>query len=274
MSAPDRHSTGCVFADADGDGDADLLLLALGGPNELFLNDGAGRFRGAGDGAGLASSAGSETATLADVDGDGDLDLYVANYKAYTTLDRMSPQSRSFSQVVRELGPRRFEVRERYRADYTLVEREDLGGVSLVQRADPDFFYRNDGNGRFVREPIARNPRFLDEAGRQLAAEPEDFGLAAMFADLDGDGAPDLYVANDFEDPDQFWRNDGSGNFRLAPWYTMRSTSNSTMAVDVGDVNRRRAPRSVPGGHAEPRHATAQDADRDAHLGAEAAGVG
>ena len=150
----------------------------------------------------------------------------------------MSPQSRSFSQVVRELGPRRFEVRDRYRAEYTLVEREDLGGVSLVQRADPDFFYRNDGGGRFVREPIARNPRFLDEAGRQLAAEPESFGLAAMFADLDGDGAPDLYVANDFEDPDQFWRNDGSGNFRLAPWYTMRSTSNSTMAVDVGDVNR------------------------------------
>jgi hypothetical protein len=123
-------------------------------------------------------------------------------------------------------------------AEYRLVDREDLGGISLEQRADPDFFYRNEGAGRFVREPIAGNPRFVDEQGRMLAEEPEDFGLAAIFADLDGDGAPDLYVANDFEDPDQFWLNDGRGNFRLAPWFAMRSSSNSTMAVDVGDVDR------------------------------------
>jgi hypothetical protein len=123
-------------------------------------------------------------------------------------------------------------------AEYRLVDREDLGGISLEQRADPDFFYRNEGAGRFVREPIAGNPRIVDEQGRMLAEEPEDFGLAVIFADLDGDGAPDLYVANDFEDPDQFWLNDGRGNFRLAPWFAMRSSSNSTMAVDVGDVDR------------------------------------
>ncbi len=238
VAAPDRYSTGCVFADVDGNGHLDLILLALGGPNALFLNDGTGRFTEQGEGAGLTSSAGSTTIAVADVDGDGDLDLYVVNYKAYTTLDRMSPQERAFDQVVRPLGFRQSEVRERYRAEYKLVDREDLGGISLVQRADPDFFYRNDGAGRFVREPIAGNPRFVDEHGRVLAEEPEDFGLAAMFADLNGDGAPDLYVANDFEDPDQFWLNDGRGNFRLAPWYALRSTSNSTMAVDVGDVDR------------------------------------
>jgi len=238
VAAPDRYSTGCVLADIDGNGHLDLILVALGGPNALFLNDGAGHFSEQGEDAGLTSSAGSTTIAAADVDGDGDLDLYVANYKAYTALDRISPQERAFDQVVRQLGPRAFEVRERYRSEYKLVDREDLGGISLVQRADPDFFYRNDGAGRFVREPIAGNPRFVDEHGRVLAAEPEDFGLAAMFVDLNGDGAPELYVANDFEDPDQFWLNDGRGNFRLAPWYAMRSTSNSAMAVDVGDVDR------------------------------------
>lgn len=236
INTANRHSTGCVLADVDGDADLDLILLALGGPNALFRNDGTGRF--AEEEAGLQSTAGSTTATLADVDGDGHLDMYVANYKAYTTLDRISPQRRSFDQVVRELGPRRFEVREQYRKDYKLVTREDLGGISLVQRADPDFFYRNDGSGSFVREPMVGNARFLDEEGRQVSEDAEDFGLAAMFADLDGDRAPDLYVANDFEDPDQFWRNDGRGNFRLVPWYTLRSASNSAMALDIGDVNR------------------------------------
>ncbi|HEX9580538.1 MAG TPA: CRTAC1 family protein, partial [Gemmatimonadales bacterium] len=238
VGAPDRYSTGCAFADVDADGDLDLLLAALGGPNALFLNDGAGRFTEQGEDAGLRSSAGSTTIAVADVDGDGWLDLYVANYKAYTTLDHISPQERSFDQVARQVGPRRFEVRERYRRDYRLVDREDLGGISLEQRADPDFFYRNDGGGRFIREPIAGNRRFVDERGHRLTVEPESFGLAAMFADLDGDGTPDLYVANDFEDPDQFWRNDGRGNFRLVQWNAVRSTSNSGMAVDVGDVDR------------------------------------
>jgi len=46
-----------------------------------------------------------------------------------------------------------------------------------------------------VREPMAHNPRFVDETGVQLHEEREDFGLAAVFADLTGDGAPELYVA-------------------------------------------------------------------------------
>src|SRR5439155_873061 len=91
---------------------------ALGGPNALFLNDGTGHFTEQGADAGLTSSAGSTTIALADVDGDGWLDLYIANYKAYTTLDRMSPQERSFDHVVRQLGPGRFAVREQYRRDY------------------------------------------------------------------------------------------------------------------------------------------------------------
>jgi hypothetical protein len=235
VAAPDRFSTGCAFADVDGDGAPDLILLSLGGPNALFMNDETGHFTE--QAAGLTSTAGSMTVAVADVDGDGDLDLYVVNNKAYTALDRIAPQERAFNRTTRQLGPNRYEVLERYRKDYKLVDRADLGGISLVQRAEPDFFYLNDGKGHFVREPMARNPRFLDEDGAPLRDEREDFGLAAMFADLNRDGAPDLYVANDFEDPDQLWLNDGRGRFRLIPWYALRATSNSGMAVAVGDVN-------------------------------------
>jgi hypothetical protein len=236
VAAPNRTSTGCAFADVDGDGDTDLILLALGGPNAVFVNDGTGRFSE--QSAGLTDSAGSMTVAVADVDGDGDLDLYVANNKPYTTIDRIPPQERGFDRITRTLGPDRYEVRPQYRRDYKVVNRADLGGYSLVQRADPDFFYLNDGTGRFTREPMARNKRFRDEMGNVLPDEYEDFGLAAMLADLNGDGAPDLYVANDFEDRDQLWVNDGRGDFRLIPWYAVRATSNSGMAVALGDVNR------------------------------------
>lgn len=238
VAAADRFSSGCVIADVNGDGSRDLIVSAIGGTNALYVNDGKGNFTEQGAEAGLASNAGSTTLAMADVNGDGALDLYVANYRARTTLDEISPQERSFDQVVRQTGPDKFELKEKYRNDYRVVDRPDLGGVSLEQRADPDFFYLGDGKGRFLRERIAGNPRFRDRDGASLKSDPEDFSLAAIFADLDGDRAPDLYVANDFEDPDLVWKNDGRGNFRQMPATAVRSTSNSGMAVDVADINR------------------------------------
>ncbi|MGQ0703540.1 MAG: FG-GAP repeat domain-containing protein, partial [Gemmatimonadales bacterium] len=234
----DRASTGAVLADIDGDGDLDLLVSALGGPNALFLNYGQGRFTEDTTYLGRASRAGSTTMTLADVDGNGSLDLYVANYKAYTALDIYSPAERAFEQVVEQTGPMSFAVKPAMRKDYKVVMRHDLGSVVLVQRADPDWFYLNDGKGRFTAEPLRRNPRFRNEDGQQLAEDPEQFGLAARFYDVNGDLAPDLYVVNDFEDPDQFWINDGRGSFRLVPRLAQRTSSNAGMAVDFGDFNR------------------------------------
>jgi hypothetical protein len=233
VAAADQHSTGATFADADGDGDLDLLVLALGGTNAWFLNDGRGRFTEQA----LPDSAGSTTGALADVDGDGDLDLVISNYKAYTTLDSLPPQLRAFDQLARQTGPTRFEINPQYRRDYRLVPREDLRGVSIVQRADPDFFYLNEGGGRWTRVPFTAD-RFRDEDGRVLPYDPESFGLAVRFNDMDRDGDQDFYIANDFEDPDEFWINDGTGRFRLAPRTALRTTSNSTMAVDFADVDR------------------------------------
>jgi len=234
----DRPATGAMLADLDGDGDNDLVVLSMGGGTALFTNDGHGRFTEVTRAAGLATDPlGSTTVAAADVEGDGDLDLYVANYKTRNMLDSLSPQQRAFDQVVRKVGDR-YEVIPDRRADYRVVDRPDIGGLVLVQRADPDWFYRNDGAGRFTREPIANNPRFLDESGQPFREEPEDFGLAARFYDINADGAPDLYVANDFEDPDRFWLNDGAGRFRLIDRQAIRRTANSNMAVDFADIDR------------------------------------
>ncbi len=59
-----------------------------------------------------------------------------------------------------------------------------------------DLLYLNEGNGRFR------------EVGVQAGLEAADFrhGLGAQFVDTNGDGRPDLYVAND-EDPNQLYVN-------------------------------------------------------------------
>lgn len=236
VGAAGRYSTGAAFADIDGDGDLDLILLATTGPNAIFLNDGRGRFTEHGADLGLdPTGRGGTTVAMADVDGDGDLDLYVANYKPYTPIDSMSSEQRSFNRVVRQLGPNRFEVGPDHARDFKLVRREDMGGMVLSMRAEPDDFYLNEG-GRFSH--LSRTAgRFRDPEGRPLTQEEESFTLDARFADLNGDGAPDLYVVNDFEDTDQFWLNDGAGGFRRADWTVQRQISNSGMGVDVGDLN-------------------------------------
>lgn len=229
-----RHTTGVVFLDADGDGDMDLVTGALGAANLLWRNDGTGRF--AADTL-PGPPLGTTTIAVADVDGDGDLDMFAATYKTRSTLDRYPPQERSFNQVVRSLGSGRYEVVPRFRADYRVRVNEELNTVVRSQRADPDILYLNDGTGKF-RAEIAGGPRFHDEHDRPLQEPPDYFGLAARFQDVNADGAPDLYVSNDFEDPDAFWINRGDGTFRLAPALALRTTSNSSMSADFADVDR------------------------------------
>ncbi len=230
-------TTGAVFADVNGDGHPDLIVGTLGGPLKLWLNDGKGHFTDATKTSGLDSGYAATTLTLADVDGNGTLDLYVATYKTRNALDAYPPQARSFDQVVKKIGEH-YEVLPEWKKEYRIEERADLGGIVRSQRADPDLFFLNDGTGHFTRVPITA-PHFLGADGKPLAEEPDFFGLAARFYDVNGDGAPDLYVCNDFEDPDQFWINDGKGNFRLASPYALRETSNTCMSVDFADLGRR-----------------------------------
>jgi hypothetical protein len=236
VAACDRHASAAAFADVDGDGDLDLVLLSTTGPNAIFLNDGTGHFTERRDLGLDTTGRGGTGIAMADVDGSGHLALYVANYKAYFIDDSVPPDQRGFRQLVHETGPRRYEVAPEFRRDYKLVNRPDMGGLRITQRASPNELYLNDGAGHFRKLTLA-DGRMRDASGKPVVQEDESFTLAARFVDLDGDGAPELYVGNDFEDLDQLWFNDGRGTFRLAPWFVQRQMSNSTMGVDVADVN-------------------------------------
>jgi hypothetical protein len=192
---------GCAAADADGDGDVDCLVTGYG--RNLFLrNRGDGTFEDGTDAAGLRGGGFSAGAAWADLDGDGHLDVYVTRYVRW----RDDP-------ALRRTESRQF-------------------GLKIPAALNPSTFppetnlaYRNRGDGTF--EEVAEAWGIANAAGRSL-------GAAA--ADLDGDGLPEIYVANDVSD-NALFRNLGGGAFADVSHTSCTADYRGAMGLAVEDVD-------------------------------------
>ncbi len=225
VACPGMFSTGAVFADVNGDGRLDLFVAGNNGPNALFINDGRGRFTNGTAAAGLISKPlGSTSVALADLDGNGTLDLFVANYGETTIL-------RSGGEVGFRMVNGKPVVSGRAARRWKIV------AGHLIEVGEPSAVYLNDGQGRF--NPLSwTDGAFLDEDGKPLKELPMDLSLSVMMRDINDDGAPDIYVCNDFQTPDRIWLNDGQARFHALPRLAMRQVSHFSMGVDFADIDR------------------------------------
>ncbi len=197
---------GAFVADYDGDGWPDILVTNFG-KNVLYHNLRNGRFENVAKQVGLESPGWNTGAAWFDADGDGDLDVYIAQY-IDTTLDEVLKAKptlswRGLAQVA--FGP-------------------------FGMKGAPDHYFRND-KGHFVDATI--------ESG--LEDKALGFGFSVRVADFNGDGFPDIYVAND-SDPNYLYRNDGKGHFTEVGTWTgcaldENGAAQASMGVAVGDVN-------------------------------------
>lgn len=211
---------GAVFADLNGDGSLDLLIATLTNGIVSLTNDATGHFKNASGSVPSSPLIAATTLALADINGDKAPDLFAATYRTDDIRDRARID------VQRVAG--------RVTVAPSLRDRISLTENGLIEFGDPDLLYRNDGSGRFA--DISNT--FLDENGVPLPEVPRDWGLAAAFRDINADGAPDLYVCNDYWTPDRFWINTGAGSFRALPRVALRQTPANSMGVDFADINR------------------------------------
>ena len=231
----DGDATGAVFADLDGDGDLDLVVNTVGQGTRVWWNTGRGRFAA---GPVLNPGRAGMSLALADADGDGDLDLYVANYRVHSIRD--DPAGK-FTVRTEDGRPRVVAYNGRPTSEPDLVGRFYVTPSGVKENGEPDVLYLNDGKGGFT--PVSwTSGSFLDANGVTLASVPHDWGLSVLFRDLNGDGRPDLFVANDFESPDRFWINEtvrgGPLRFRAAGPEVLRHLAAFAMGADAADINR------------------------------------
>jgi len=197
---------GCVAADYDNDGNSDLFIANFG-PNILYRNNGNGTFTNATERAGLGGgNIWHAGAAFGDYDGDGYVDIYVSGYLDF---DIYNPELKT--------------------CEYRGVTVHACGPMGY--RGAPDALYHNNGDGTFT--DVTRKAGVVD---KNLY-----FGFTVIFDDFDGDGKPDIFVAND-SNPNYFYRNKGDGTFEeigIQAGLAMNADGKemSSMGVAVGDYD-------------------------------------
>jgi hypothetical protein len=171
---------GVCVGDYDNDGFDDLFVTYFG-KNVLYHNQGDGTFTNVSEKAGVAGDPKrwNTGCAFVDYDRDGRLDLFVANYIDMDLATAPVPESGPclYKGVMVACGPPGLN-----------------GGKNIL--------YHNNGDGTF---------RDVSESSGILKANGT-FGLGVLTADLDNDGWPDVYVAND-STPSLLYQNKHNGKF-------------------------------------------------------------
>jgi hypothetical protein len=202
LNGIDFYTHGCAVADYDRDGRPDLLVTGYG-RLALFHNDNGRAFIDVTSKTGLRDTSWCTSAGWADLTGSGFPDLYVCHYVNWSFANNPTCQGNGPDQVRDVCPPQHFRP--------------------LIHA-----LYRNKGDGTF----------------RDVTAEEhlraDGCGLGVVLADLNGDGRPDVYVANDATD-NHLYLNRGDHleemGLRAGVAVDEHGLYNGSMGVDVGDYD-------------------------------------
>ncbi|MFO0868789.1 MAG: CRTAC1 family protein [Pirellulales bacterium] len=212
------YSHGAAVSDFDRDGWPDLAVSGWG-PVVLYRNEphpaGGRQLVDVSQAAGFTEPLWGNSLAWGDLDGDGDPDLYVCQYGDWS-FEKNHPTDCFEKPPQRDIcAPRRFQPL-------------------------PHKLFRNDGQGKFV------------DVSRQVGLRTDGRGLGVVIADVNADGRPDLYVANDTDENFLYINRSTDGELRLEECGFLagvarddRGLPSGSMGADVLDFNRTGRPALV-----------------------------
>jgi hypothetical protein len=203
VSGNGTFATGVTVGDYDNDGFLDIYITGYGG-NQLLHNNGDGTFTDVTAKARVGASGWSSSAAWVDYDRDGYLDLVVARYVDYDIKN----------------------------APYCGYKKEGYRMYCDPQQFDgtPALLYHNNRDGTFTE--VSRKAGVANPAGK---------GLGVAVGDIDGDGWPDIFVANDGV-RNFLYRNKGDGTFEDVTYganvgFDMNGKTLNGMGAEIADYD-------------------------------------
>ena len=245
------HGSGLCAADVDGDDLPDPYFTTQLGTNELWKNQGNGRFVNVTAQAGLGMpDAIAVGCSFADIDNDGDPDLLVTTVRHGNRLfenlgtgmfrditqgagvgyDGHSSGAVFFDYdgdglldlFVTNVGV--FTSNQRGPGGYYVGLKDAFMGHLHPERAEASILYRNMGGNRF--RDVTREVGLVDWSWS---------GDATAF-DVNDDRFPDLYIV-DMQGGDHLWLNEGGKHFRDVTAHYFPKTAWGSMGVKVFDFD-------------------------------------
>jgi hypothetical protein len=211
----EMYGMGVAAGDYDNDGRDDLYVTALEG-DRLFHNEGNFKFRDVTKASGIVNAHFGTSAAWLDYDRDGKLDVFVANYVQWTAA----------ADVYCSLDG----------TNKSYCTPESYKGT-------PSKLFHNLGAGKFE-----------DVTGKAGVGDPTSKSLGIAVLDYDGDGWPDIFVANDTQ-PNKLYRNNGNGTFTekgvaAGVAFSEDGVARGAMGADAADYDRSGRPHLLVGNFA------------------------
>lgn len=247
---------GVAVGDLDNDGLEDIFMVGNLFGGRVYKNLGNLQFRQMSETANVFCDGFSSGVTMVDINEDGWLDIYICrtlsstptlrgnilliNNKDFTFTNRASEYGlddkgfsthASFFDYDRDGDLDVFVLNHRYDFANALNILENYETDRIAPFNDSIIYYgsnrlyKNEGNGKFT--DVSKTARVNDFA----------FGLSATVSDINNDGWPDIYVANDFYDKDRLYINSGKGYFVDSLAQFIGLTSRNSMGCDIADFN-------------------------------------
>ncbi len=242
------NGAGVAIGDINNDGLSDIFFCGNQVSDRLYLNKGHFQFENITKKSRAARVSGwSWGVTMADVNSDGFLDIYVSrngefmNPEQRKNLLYINNQDLTFTESAMAYGL----ADAGYSTQAVFFDMDNDGDLDMYQvnqPADQKLFIRytiTEDSYKFFTHKLYINDsgRYRDISEYAGISRVFAYGLSVNAADFNNDGWTDLYVANDYDEPDFMYYNNGDGTFRNVINENLKHISRFSMGSDAGDIN-------------------------------------